>query len=70
VELGVVQGGEMLGFFLKLLYPVLAEEAVAGGVGFENYLDRVDLGDCHQSYFAVGAVGSATGFVNLLLELS
>src|ERR1700761_7355554 len=59
----------MLGFFLKLLYPVLAEEALAGGVGLEDDLDRMDFADCHQSYFAVGAVGSATGFVDLLLQM-
>ena len=61
VEVEVGKKGEVLGFLLKLLHAVFAEETLAGGVGVEDDLDGVDFADGHEGDFGVGAVGSAAG---------
>ena len=56
-------------FLLKLLHAVLAEEALAGGVGFEDHFDGMDFADGHEGDFALGAVGSTAGFGNLFVQM-
>jgi len=70
VKFGSVKCGEMLRFVLELLDAVLAEEALTGGVGFEDDPDRVDLADGHERNLMLGAFGSATGFGDLLVQVS
>jgi hypothetical protein len=53
---------------LIFLDAVFSEEALSGGVGFEDDLDGVDLGDRHEGDLAVGAVGAAAGGGDLIVE--
>jgi len=61
VEVGVGERGEMLGFLLKLLDAVFAEETLAGGVGFEDDVEGMDFADGHEGDVGFGAVGAMTG---------
>jgi hypothetical protein len=61
---GFERGG-LLGFLLPLLNSVLAEETLAGSVGFEQGFDWVDLGDGHEGDVLHGAVGAGAGFGDL-----
>ncbi len=57
-------------FSCELLDAVLSEETLAGGVGFADHFDGVDLADGHEGYFALGAVGSTAGLGNLFVQMS
>ena len=70
VEFGAGECGDDGGFVRELLHAVFAEEALAGGVGFEDGLGGVHLADGHEGDFADGAVGAAAGGGDLLVEVS
>ena len=59
-------GGGFIGVFL---HAVFAEEAVAGGVCFEDAGDGVELADRHQGDFGGGAVGAAAGGVDPVVQV-
>ena len=69
VELCIGQVVDVRRFLLELLDAVFAEEALAGGVGFEDHLGGMHLADGHQGDFALGAVGAAAGFGNLFVQV-
>ena len=50
---------------MPLLDAVFAEEALAGGVGFEEGVDGVDFGDDHEGDIRAGAVGAVASFRDL-----
>ena len=60
-----VSGG---GFGGELLDAVFTEETVAGGVGFEEELDGMDLGDGHEGDVGFWAVGAAAGVGHLFAD--
>jgi hypothetical protein len=61
VDLDVCEGGGAFGFLLPLLDTVFAEEALAGGVGFEEEVDGVELGNGHEGDLGGVAVGAGAG---------
>ena len=65
VDFKAFEVGGGFGFGLPLLDAVFAEEAVAGGVGFEEGSDGVDLGDGHEGYVVGRAVGAGAGVGDL-----
>ena len=58
-------GGE---FLRELLNAVFAEEAQAGGVGFEDGFGGMHLADGHEGDFGLGAVGEAAGEGDLFAD--
>lgn len=60
--------GDEGGLIGELLNAVFAKEAVAGGMGFEDALDGVELADGHKCNFIDGAVGAAAGCGDLVVE--
>ena len=69
MDFDVRQAEDGGGFFGELLDTVFAEEALAGGVGFEDGFGGVHLADCHDCYFAGGAIGAAAGGGDLVVEV-
>ena len=63
-----VSGGDYGLFRLPLLDAVFAEEALAGGVGFEDGLGRVHLADGHEGDGAGRAVGPGAGVGDLVAD--
>ncbi len=61
-EVHVDVGGGVGGLGLPLLDAVFAEEALAGGVGFEQGGEGVHLAHCHQCNGGGVSVGAGAGF--------
>jgi hypothetical protein len=70
VEFGAYQLGDCRGLVCEFLDSVFAEEALAGGVGFEDGIGGMHLADGHEGDFADGAVGAVAGGGDLLVEVS
>ena len=52
----------------EFLDAVFAEEAQAGGVGFDYSFGRMHFADSHERNFGVGPVGSAAGCGDLFAD--
>lgn len=65
---GDVEFGELGALRFEFLYAVLAEEGDAGGNGFGDGFDGMQLGDGHEADVAAAAPASAAGGSDAILD--